>query len=389
MQSSAQILMLMCQWLNARSKKTSDLLFTKYYSALASRLKRVIGRHLHDQPVTVIDEIFHDVIIKHIAHLSSRTTNAARILAITNQVVPPITNNLIVLQVIEWHRQIQHWVEQENLAHCMNTTDSDLLEHRIRALNESLQPLLESGLRCLNNLTMQLHAGSSGLPPTLPLSSPSVPPALSLADIPALHSQLGGIAQQGHNALDRALGADHFGNLVLGIIEILELAPSVRMPTLILLYKIAQNRAIDTNRATPPPAISLELDQQHGEDAASPLDAAQFLAMRNPLSADPDPFMEQASQKLALADYYRLLYQPVRQAEQQLKNVSSKQDEARGRLRFEKTTRQYQRNCTILDLFLDGYTENEIAEALALTRDQIRSSKVELRARLTPYLKEE
>jgi DNA-directed RNA polymerase specialized sigma24 family protein len=378
----SHITLLICRWLSSTTEKASDLAFSRYYNAIAPQLMSFLRWKLSGNSAIDAADVFQELICKHLKQLKDiRPDNAARVIALSATLHAMEKSDLIIFgQIATWGGKIRQWVSRAmNIQNCIRSTptkfplskdtksnedeDIAILDKELAAITNEFKHLQKDGFR------LYLQAQKAEIPHNLDEDGEL---AFNLKHIELPYQKESLTSQY----------PDFFEHL-LAIAEILDLLPSIRLPSLPLLLSMAKTTAIDAHRASHSQNISLEVGDYDGEESRSLLDSVEFKERLDPLFDFPVPFDSDSEQ--LLLDCHNLLEQPTRQAERDLGSAASKQEQTRAIQRLKKCSEKFYRNWAVFQLALEDTSECDIAAMLSISRDMVRTSKAEIKTLLQNY----
>jgi DNA-directed RNA polymerase specialized sigma24 family protein len=328
---------LLCRWLNSdsnRKNNKSDQMFSAYYNAIRKKLLPHLKYSLGLTDTGLAEEFFHDVMVKII----ERPQIAKRIEELTRELdVFDLNNPFLKKRTHTWTNDVRHWVEEAisfPLEH--SQTKSPELDDKIEYFNGKMNPLKNEGIAILDWLAdnlaniqekefIEITTNIIGMPKTG--KQKKKPNLLSKICIPT-------------SALLKTMATnkakDHWKK------------HSTKFETVLKPDKVNENKGKQGSKI-------------EGADSQGHLN--WFRQQNQGIANETDNVRE---------DIEFLLQAPIRNAETQLREATGKQEIQRCENRLDKARINYIKHQEILAMIESKYTQEQMADNLGLTRDQIR-----------------
>ena len=361
---------LLFRWLHSSNEAESNRAFSAYHRAVSGPLLRALAfRHLggnpslREDPGPLAEDLLQELFMEWFHWIKQeRPAARTRIGELTPQVRLPAHGEFFDRRCQHWAGDIQAWVNEA------------------MAFGQTLPPDAEACATAHNGRLKPLKAEAEKLPSEW-YGKVSPPPwqcdEASAGDMeddeeeatPALQALLRALAKwakdQGEDAADAELGTAGAAALAVAVEQIHRDSAKVRIPLPALLHWMAGKRVIDHFRKRRMLEIPLESDAEDTEEDARPA----------PIDTEADPKGEDGLKRLEFAQAADAhLFADLEQAWQAGASAHKIQ--------------QLERRCavrrTIFNLLLAGHTQDEIAAATDLTRDQVRTHLKKITALLMP-----
>jgi DNA-directed RNA polymerase specialized sigma24 family protein len=353
---------LLFRWLHSGESKDDAFkaAFTAYYQAMYGPLRHHLISHLRghtalqEDPIALAEDLLPDVFMELLKWIGTERPEAHRRIG---ELAPQIR---LHDHDEFFDRRCQHWAGE------MRAWADGAM-----AFGQTLPPNPEAEATALNGNLIPLKEEAEKLPPTA--WHDKVSPAQAVRHpLRALAKWAKAkTAQSSEAATDTELGAAGAAALVTKLDEIHRVSGKVRIPLPKMLRKLARRRATDYLRKPRLHEIPLEADSEYDEEHVklAPIDT---LAAPNGASNLEGMFYQ------AWRDVRAALFAEVDEARQVKADLAK--------------IRKLQQRCAtrwiVFELWMDSFTQDEIAAETGLTRDQVRTHQKHIAALLKKHLKE-
>lgn len=372
--------------------------FSEYYECISKLLMRRIKQRLStcgyrgdlnavtaDLCRDIFDE-YYQSIFTNLPKSAERIQELAGSLKLTSR------GELFSRQVLDWEQQIVDWtrVVMNFLNHPVTESDVNL-GLQAREINHLRPALRDQGYGLLTWLlpNSQAHteneSAGDDVSPDIDDDSDVVDNG-SMEDIDSngAHSRYHNAFKQrvaelneimcteGETVADTVAGCEGGARFGVNTFEILDHLSKTLIPVIPTLYWLANNRVTDYLRRTAKDPIHNQFEQSASTDLGDDTDESLVDRMG-------DESKERAELDL-WNDVRALLRQPAVEAgaELQQPGLTDKQRQ-RAQAKLQRCEHHYNLNLAVLELILEGHSEEAIGSHLGFTRDQVRGRKKEIR----------
>ena len=323
----------LCQWLNATDRLKRERYFTLYYNIVAKYLLRYIERQLGASRTASTEDILEEVMLTIYKRCNERQQSANSVFKLSATLDLPKLGALFEKRTSIWGKQARNWSNRAMsfpLDH--NTIKSPELDTKAKQLNEEIDDPLKKEAESLQAWCKQ-------------------------------QAQEHAFINQTH--------------------KIVNLLSKLGIPLSCFLYQTAKNKVIDLKRKKSEQVeVSYEIDLDNDSEQSY---SVMIEVDAKILEQWQQGEIDQIDDLKQVFDY--LLQSPLREARNRLKQASSRQEKQRAEEQFTKADSDYIEHSTILDMMFEGYTQDEIAEQLGLTRDKVRTRQAQIKTLIEPLKK--
>lgn len=338
----------LCQWLRTSHSRTlSDQLFTAYYNIVANYLLCYIRRKLGSSKAHLADEFLHDIMLKIFLIIKDERPQAAeQIQVLITNIQSSNQGVMFEKRTEKWGLEVNEWAEKSmSFPYDYSHIKSPTLDNEAKQINEFLNPLKLEG----SSIVTWLETNKKN----------------TEEDI-----------------------------VIITIDEIIELLPNIRIPLKTLLYMMARNKVIDhwRKKSTQNETALQDNGDDGDENSHTSIDKGnEFIYqewLRQGMTNDPSGYHDKQQEIQQAIDF--CLQTPIRDATEKLQQATTKQQKRRCEDRLETLYSDYIEQEVILQMMKERYdeknryTQNDIAEKLGLTRNQVVYRQDQIKALLTP-----
>ena len=385
-------------WLAERDERRFDQAFERYYAVASTQVVRYLSRR-SSLPDLDCEQIAVDALLKFFGRVGRERRRAVQSIGDAVAALEP-------LSLGPFHdRQVRRWSDDVGAFRrlcthfVVQTDDTDhALKSVIQAVNDHISPLQRQGWHLLESARTAVAAVTD----VTEVADVASDADASVADTEG-NSHFA-IIRRFHVALrdaaasDRRSGAESkcpgVTRFVAGTLTIVDTLPLLRVPTNGYLFDIAHSLYLDECKARgrrkrggsgyagSPGSVSsgslsnfFELDESdwpEEEGEGSPWPASSTLSV-DPLSADPgvDPAVAQMHEDF-YERFHAYLCRPVAEAEEAYREAALRGRAEAARKRLEAVGRKNERLLAVLTMRIEGQTQEAIAEALEISRNQVK-----------------
>lgn len=318
----------LCRWLNAgnSSRAKSDLYFTQYYQCVRTYLLRFINRELGNAKDLAAEDIFQEIMQK--MHEMMKETRPAAATSVKASCAALSTGGLgpfFKKRSDAWQVKTDDWADRA-MSFPMDYAlfKSPVLDEKAQAFNAEMEPLKNEA----KSLTSTCEQESNGQ---------------------AFIAQVTDIA---------------------GLLSIL------RIPLDDLLYVMARNKVRDRGRKK---SNQLEVAFGTSSDEEDDIDYGLLAVNEHSYQLWQQGAQDQLAEIEIEQTIAYLLQAPLRAAQQKFDHAQGRQDKLAKQEQLEKAYAHYITLNKILEKMREEYTQEEIADDLGLTRDQVRSRQAQIK----------
>jgi hypothetical protein len=371
--------------------------FTSYYVELSklmmSHVKRQLFIHgFNGDLKTTTEELWAEIFQEHYLPIFKTLPDSAEHLkALIQTLEPPSYDDLFKRKTEVWMKELNEKIEKVMafLGQSAVFEDDEILEQRAIEVNNDLRAIRQDGYEFLFHLLQdeanhqedeELDEDSA----TLEMNDNVVIQDLAEGSnahetddryrntfkqrIAALKEL---IDAEGDVAADKKIGCTGATRFCIAMDEILSQIPKILIPTTPMLYWLINNRVRDFMRrfVKDPLRDFAEPVQKNDEETNEQIDP--FL---NHQSVDSERKVSNL-----LHDVQMLLQRPMLEARTYLQQSDlTKKQYSQAQARLQRCEDRYSMHMAVFGLLVEGYTQEEIASKLDLTRDQVRGREKEI-----------
>lgn len=367
--------------------------FTSYYVELSklmmSHVKRQLFIHgFNGDLKNATEELWAEIFQEHYLPIfNTRPESAERLKALIKSLEPPSHGDLFKRKTEVWIKEFNEKIEKVMgfLGHSTVSEDDETLEQHAKEVNNELRALRQQGYGFLS----QLFPYDANYQDDTELEEDSVNSEMSddvvWGDL-AEGSNTHGADNEYRNAFkqriatlreiieaegEAKMGGTGAAKFCITMDEILSQIPKILIPATPMLYWLINNRVRDFMRrfAKDPLRDFTEPVQKNDDDTNEQIDP-----LLNRQSVDSEREVSRL-----LHDAQSLLQQPVLEAKAFLQRSDlTKKQYSQGEARLQRYEDRYSMHMAVFGLLVEGYTQDEIASELGLTRDQVRGREREI-----------
>ena len=371
--------------------------FTSYYEDLSklmmSHVKRQLFIHgFNGDLKNATEELWAEIFQEHyLSIFKTQPESAEHLKVLIKSLESPSHGDLFKRKTEVWKKEFNETIEKvmRFIDHPTVSEDDETLEQRAKAVNNELHALRQQGYGFLS----QLFQYDANYQEDTELEKVSVTSELSddvvledLAESINTHEADSGyrnafkqriamlreiIEAEGEATADKKMSCTGAAKFCITMNEILSQLPKILIPATPMLYWLINNRVRDFMRrfAKDPLKDFTEPVHKNDDDTNEQVDL-----LLNRQSVDS----ERAVSRL-LHDVRALLQQPVLEASVYLQRSDlTKKQYSQAEARIQRCEDRYSMHMAVFGLLVEGYTQDEIASELGLTRDQIRGRVKEI-----------
>jgi DNA-directed RNA polymerase specialized sigma24 family protein len=382
-------------WLAERDERRFDQAFERYYAVASTQVVRYLSRR-SSLPDLDCEQIAVDALLKFFGRVGRERRRAVQSIGDAVAALEPL--NLGPLH----DRQVRRWSGEVGSFSrlCTNFVvqpdDTDpALKAAIQAVNDQISPLQRQGWHFLESARTAV-ADVADVADVASDADASVADTEANSDFAIIRRFA--VALRDAVASDRPSAAESkcpgVARFVAGTSTIVDSLPLLRVPTNGYLFDIAHSLYLDECKArgrrkrggsgyagspgtVSPGSLSslVDLDESgwpEEEGEGSPWAAASTLSV-DPLSAEPgvDPAVAQLHEDF-FERFHAYLRRPVAEAEEAYREAALHGRAEAARRRLESVGRKNERLLAVLTMRIEGQTQEAIAEALEISRNQVK-----------------
>jgi len=391
-------------WLAEPDNRKFDQAFKRYYVEASTKLVAYLGRRscLVDLD---LEQIAVDALLKFFSRVGRDRRQAAELVATALPQIQPLDFGAFhVRQVRRWTTEIGSF-RDSSMSFSLRLEDDveRPWKAEIQALTDNVPPLQRQGCHLLEPVRAAVES-IAGVTAASEADDPGAlegePDSQNYAVLRGFATALRNAAREGSSAASTA-ESKHPG--VVGFVDgswaVIDVIPLLRVPTNGYLFDIAQSLYLDECKARGRkkrggisasqrrgnevpgsngalhPLAQLDLDESGSSEEYS--EAHQFagpMAVGLDLgSADLafDPAAEQIGDEFC-RQFNAYLRKPLAEAEEAYRQAAATGPATAERKRLESIGSKQERVITVLSMRIEGQTQEEIAEALGISRNQVK-----------------
>jgi DNA-directed RNA polymerase specialized sigma24 family protein len=388
-----QLDQLLYAWLAQTDERKFDQAFQRYYAQASPHVVRYLARRSSLQDLDC-EQIAVDALLKFFCRVGRDRREAAEsILAALAQVQPLNLGPFHARHVERWTGEVGEF-RQSSMSFTLAPTDDagPAWKSEVQTQIDAIPPLQRQGVRLLESV----RCATSDAPSTVPEESETVESAADLGvEYPRVRdfaARLGEAAGTESPASDSA-EVRHPGvvRFVGGAWTVVEQLPTLRIPTNGYLFDIAQSLYLDECKArgrkkrggagvstaeegtgAPPGLSAFVLEDDDPETDHEDRGTGRAGVVFGPAEAvavDPaeDPIDEDFCER-----FYEYLRKPLTDAEDAYARAAAAGKGTIERKRLDSVSAKHARLMSVLSMRIEGHTQEAIAEALDLSRNQVK-----------------
>jgi DNA-directed RNA polymerase specialized sigma24 family protein len=388
-----QLDQLLYAWLAQSDERKFDQAFQRYYAQASPNLVRYLTRRSSLSDLDC-EQIAVDALLKFFCRVGRDRREAAEsISAALPQIRPLNLGPFHVRHVERWTGEVGEF-RQASMSFTLTVTEDagPSWKAEVQRQMDAIPPLQKQGVRLLESVRCATSDATSNLPEE---SEPDESvPALG-AEYPRVRdfaARLGEAAGAENPTSDRTEDRHPgVGRFVGGAWTVVEHLPALRIPTNGYLFDIAQSLYLDECKARGRKKRGGSGLSTGDEGAGAPSGLAPFVledddpafdveervrgrggavfGSAEAMTADPaeDPIDEDFCER-----FYEYLRKPLSDAENAYERAAAAGKGARERKRLESLSSKHARLMSVLSMRIEGHTQEGIAEALDLSRNQVK-----------------
>ncbi len=396
-------------WLGEPDEQRFERAFNSYFSIAFPAVLRHLAR-LSRWDLVQLEELAQDALLKFFDRAGRGRREAAdEVSNALNWVRPLNLGPLHERQVTGWTADVSGFsrAAMSFRAPPVNETGGAPWKHTIRELAERIPLLQMQGQHLLRTVRLALHLHVDGRDLLEAAADEGSTAGAAPTEFESLASELSAQAARGLDAEKQHPGATHF---VAGTVTVVRTIPRLRVPTNSYLFEIALTVYLDECRKRarhkrggairtlqdPSPTAKIEDASQHpvelvdlepeaasnGEPALddAPGDAPEHSPTGSRLTAS-DPAVRYEDQE-HLEKFYAYLRRPLEEATRACEQASARAAERR---KLHTLTEKFSRTISVLSMLGEGYTQEQVAEGLDVSRNQVKYIVELVRAAYTRF----
>jgi len=376
MDKSASYIELLCRCLNAQTPNELDKHFTEFYQYLVGTLNFLTKNTKYN---SIAEDVLQDILTEMLVYLKKRPELALKIKTILLQLNLNSRQDIVLTRNInDWKNEISSWVNQiMGFTPDFNHTLAADATKEAKELNEALLPIQRTGFELVSKVYNESNDNN--------LIEHTDENNQKFEDmdreIKNIFKDLTMKKQQFDSVeLDKELGGKGSVIFIEKAEDIWKSVPSLRFPFLNYIKIRALNKISsitnlhyytkrDTIILTHDPDDSTDqegdaFDRLHPDKISSHSKfVAEYSKQCNP-TEQPEAFLAD--------DIIQLLSVPITNAKNNLEKAKNAQEKSRAQQKINKEEENFIQHKDILIYKYSGFTQQETAEKLNLTRDQIR-----------------
>jgi DNA-directed RNA polymerase specialized sigma24 family protein len=388
-------------WLLESNERRFELAFKAYFDVAYPSVMRHLARLSRWDPVH-LEELAQDALLRFFDKVGRNRREASELVSTSLSQIRPLSLGVFhQRQVINWSSDVGSFREMAMGFRLPESDDTDW-KTSIRALAERIPALQGQGWHLLHSVHLALRWTFDEL--DLPAAAPTDAPIHEQSDddkgIAALRNCEERLVEEMRNKTARAAAAeqDHPGAAVFvqSTWNIARTLPRLRIPTNGYLFEIAgtiyldeckkrgrQKRggkgaaaAVDSAAdASNQPIERFALESIAADDGEERFDDAAPSNFADSVTASSVPSVDPTSQyedEDLFEKFYAYLHRPVADAIEAYHNAQSFGRAGAERRKLDSLTAKFSRTMSVLSVMGEGYTQEQTAERLGLSRNQVK-----------------
>jgi len=392
---------LLYDWLAEADERRFDLAFKRYYAQASTQLVRYLARR-SSLPDLDCEQIAVDALLKFFARVGRERRQASASVGSALSRIEP-------LDLGPFHvRQVQRWIgevggfRQSSMSFTPDAAAGDF-KSQIQVLADGIAPLQRQGCHLVDTVRTQVIGDSrtpDGDPQTHEDEAAPCPEyvvlrefAVALRDAAARHDA----AQTPVGSADPESRERQLLRFVDGSWTVVEALPLLRVPTNGYLFDIAQSLYLDECKArgrrkrggtgyapggaeelgtaglsSMTPVYAMDESDWPEEGADGSRSSSSAIGVGGVLAeVAVDPASEHIDEDFC-ERFYEYLRKPLLDAEEAYHQAATRGRAEAERKRLESISRKNERLMLVLAMRIEGRTQEEIADALELSRNQVK-----------------
>jgi DNA-directed RNA polymerase specialized sigma24 family protein len=390
-------------WLAEPDNRKFDQAFKKYYVEASSKLVAYLGRRS-----SLVDLDFEQIAVDALLKFFSRVGRDRR------QAAELVANTLPQIQPLDFgpfhDRQVRRWTTDigsfRDNSMSFTLRQEDAVERpwkaEIQALTDKVPPLQRQGCHLLEPVRAAVCSIADVELSATGEESTQVHDPADLQSYALIREFAAGLRNAARGGSTGATSAESKHPGVLGFVDgswaVIDVLPLLRIPTNGYLFDIAQNlyldeckargrkkrggsdslnggNGADTANGAVHPLTQIDLDEAVSHEEETDLSSSQgpTAAGVEWIAADVafDPAAEQIGEEFC-RQFNAYLRKPLEDAEEAYRQAAATGPAIAERKRLESISQKNERVVTVLSMRIEGETQEDIAETLGISRNQVK-----------------
>jgi DNA-directed RNA polymerase specialized sigma24 family protein len=382
------------EWLAETDDRRFDLAFNRYYAAASTHLVRYLSRRSRLADLDC-EQIAVDALLKFFGRVGRDRRLAAEAVSTALPRIEPLDlGPFHVRQVHRWTAEIGTF-RHASMTFTVTGETAESWKGQIQALAESIPPLQRQGCHLLESAKVACHSIAAVADSARDAHDSGADDAVS-SEYAVIREFALSVrkAVQAADAMNPELRQLGFIGFVDDSWTVVEALPLLRVPTNGYLFDIAQSLYLDECKArgrrkrggsgfdangthrgreasaapAPSPLKYTGWPDEEGDGARSGVLATGFPGT----DLSVDPVLEQIDED-SCEQFYKHLRKPVEESETAYQEVTARGGRGEAeRKRLESIAKKNERLMTVLAMRIEGRTQEEIAENLEISRNQVK-----------------